>query len=46
MIGLNSEGIIRYYNLVLLTITYLNISNDLHSILMIKFPLKKTLVET
>lgn len=29
MIGLNSEGIIRYYNLVLLIITYLNISNDL-----------------
>jgi hypothetical protein len=28
-IGLNSERIISYYNLVLLIITYLNISNDL-----------------
>jgi hypothetical protein len=29
MIGLNSEGTVSYYNLVLLIITYLNISNDL-----------------
>lgn len=29
MIGLNYEGIISYYNLVVLIITYLNISNDL-----------------